>query len=116
MTPEQIEYRYLSLRAWVMSAVWPASMMLLIALLFSMTISEEKLRDQTAVLVGFAALYYCLLRGGHIIMVRSLHRDMLAKYEADYREKLSGLSPKTIGRTISFTLTRIKREILNKEK
>ena len=113
MTPEQIEYRYLSLRCWVFRVVAPATGILLIALIFVHGLDSEKLRDQTAVLIGFAALCYILIRGGHIIMIRSLHRDLLARYEDEYRARLAPLSCDRIHRNIGFVLTRIKRDILD---
>jgi len=116
MTPEQIEYRYLSLRAWIFRTVTPAMILLIIALLLCMGISNEKLKDQSAVLIGFSALYFIIVRGGHIIMVRSLHKDMLEKHEAAYREQLSRLSGTSMPRNISFALARIKREIYNQQK
>jgi cytochrome b subunit of formate dehydrogenase len=116
MTPKQIEYRYLSLHCWLMRVVAPTTGAVLIALFFVHGLSSEKLRDHTAVLVGFAALYFILIRGGHIIMVRSLHNDMLKRYEADYRERLSQLNAQNIRGNISFALTRIKRDILDKAK
>lgn len=116
MTPEQIEHRYLSLRAWIFRTVTPAMTLLIIALLLCMGISSEKLKDQSAALIGFSVLYFIIVRGGHIIMVRSLHKDMLKRHEAAYREKLSHISVDNNPRNISFTLARFKREIYDEKK
>lgn len=98
-----------------MRVVAPTAGALIIALLLCLGLSSEQLRDQTAVLIGFAAIYYILLRGGHIIMIRSLHNDLMAKHEAAYRRLLSDLTPDKIRPNISFTLTRIKRKILDSQ-
>lgn len=116
MTPEHIEHHYLSLRVWVMRIVAPTACAVLIILFLCRGLDDIVLRDHTAVLVAFAALYYCLLRGGHMIMIRSLHIDLLKKHETAYREKLSALSPDHMRRNIGFTLSRIKRDILDQAK
>jgi len=113
MTPEQIEYYYLSLRAWLLRTVGPTAATLCAALLLCRGLLRPELRDHTAVLIGFAALYFVLIRGGHIVMIRSLHKDLLRRYEADYRARLLELSRGKIRRNIGFALTRIKRDILD---
>ncbi len=116
MTAEQIEYHYLSLRVWLLRVVGPSAAALLAGLLLCQGLSNGQLRDQAATLIGFAAIYYCLLRGGHMMMIRSLHMDMLCRYEAAYRAHLSALPKEKRPRNIGFTLTRIKRDILDSQK
>jgi len=116
MTPEQIEYHYLSLRVWLLRVVGPAAAVLITALLLCQGLLRPERRDHIAVLIGFAALYYVLIRGGHIVMIRSLHRDLLRRYETEYRERLLGLTGRKIRRNIGFTLTRIKRDILDSQR
>lgn len=116
MTPEQIEYHFLSLRAWLLRTVGPTAAALCLALLLCRGWLRPDIRDHTAVLIGFAALYYVLIRGGHMVMIRSLHKDMLRRYEAEYRARLSALTADQLRRNIGFTLTRIKRDILDHQK
>lgn len=64
-------------------------------------------------MVGFAALYFTLFRGGHILMIRSLHFDMLRRHPEAYREKLLAFADTNLKRrNLGFTLARIKRDIL----
>ena len=70
--------------------------------------------NHKAVIVGFFVFYFILVRGGHLIMIRSMHFEMKRKYEEAYRERLAYLP---IGqmkrRNIGFTLARIKRELID---
>jgi len=116
MTPEQIEHHYLSLRVWVLRTVLPTMAALIMALLLCAGMSSEKLKDQSAALIGFSALYFMLVRAGHITMVRSLHKDLLEKYETEYRVQLSHLSTENTPRNISFAVARIKRDIYDQQK
>ena len=118
MTPELIERDWLSLRHWLQRCVLPSSVILVIILLLLRWISDDRQAlSHSAVLVGFFTLYFILVRGGHIIMIRSLHFDLLRKHEALYREKLSAVSEhKMSRRNIGFLLARIKREIINTTK
>ena len=114
MSPEAVSYRWLSLRGWCLRTVLPAaaSLIAVLALLRSIGSSETTL-DHTAVMVGFAALYFILFRGGHILMIRSLHVEMMKKYPDAYRGKLARMTRKELRRSnIGFTLARVKRDIL----
>jgi len=115
MTPEALQYDWLSLRYWLRRCVLPSALVLLVIMaalkLTSETASEL---DHKAVLPAFFTLYYVLVRGGHILMIRSLHRDLLKTYAEPYREILSRLDPKTMKRrNIGFTLARIKRKLID---
>jgi hypothetical protein len=64
-------------------------------------------------MVGFAALYFTLFRGGHMMMIRSLHSEMMKKHEDAYRDKLSRMNEGELRRSnLGFTLARVKRDIL----
>ena len=115
MTPELLERDWLSLRYWLLRCVLPSAIVLLIALaLLRLTASSDKYLNHSAVIVGFFAVYFVLVRGGHLIMIRSMHFDMKRKYEEAYRERLAYVP---IGqmkrRNLGFTLARIKRELID---
>jgi len=118
MTPELLERDWLSLRYWLLRCVLPSTLILILVLgLFRVVMDTPSTLNHNAVIVGFFALYFILIRGGHILMIRSLHFDLKRKYEAAYREKLAYLP---IGqmkrRNIGFTLARIKRELIDMPK
>ena len=90
-------------------------MLLLLAVLFLFsTLSEApRFRDHNATIVGFFAFYFVLVRGGHMIMIRSLHKDLMRKHEEAYRYELAAVDPILFRRrSIGFTLAQIKRRIL----
>ena len=50
-------------------------------------------------------------------MMRSLHKELLKKYETRYREILSVMDPDTMKRrNIGFTLARIKRAMIDERR
>jgi len=53
-----------------------------------------------------------------MVMIRSLHQDLMKKYEIAYRYELAAVAPVLFRRrSIGFTLAQIKRRILaNPEK
>lgn len=114
MSPEELSRRYLSLRCWLRRSVLPAALLLLLALGVIATVSpDERARDHLAALVAFTALYFTLFRGGHLIMIRSLHIEMMRHYEDAYREKLSLITDVELDRkNLGFTLAKLKRDIL----
>ena len=114
MSPEALSYRWLSLRCWLLRTVLPAAVMLILVLLLLRSIDPDpKTLDHTSVMVGFSALYFALFRGGHILMIRSLHSEMMKKHAEAYREKLSLFSKGELRRrNLGFTLARVKRDIL----
>lgn len=114
MSPEALSYRWLSLRVWLLRTVLPSALSLVLVLLLLQSIGpDSKTLDHTAVMVGFAALYFTLFRGGHILMIRSLHFDMLRRHPEAYREKLLAFADTNLKRrNLGFTLARIKRDIL----
>lgn len=114
MSPEAVSLRWLSLRCWLIRTVFPAALSLIamLALLRAIRPSDTTL-DHTAVMVGFAALYFILFRGGHMLMIRSLHVEMMKKHEQAYREKLFRMTEQELRRSnLGFTLARVKRDIL----
>ena len=115
MTPELLERDWLSLRYWLQRCVLPSAIVLLVILgLLRLMDSEAVGLNHKAVIVGFFVSYFILVRGGHLIMIRSMHFEMKRKYEEAYRERLAYLP---IGqmkhRNIGFTLARIKRELID---
>ena len=115
MTPELLERDWLSLRYWLTRCVLPSMMFLLGALILLRMIDADMSNlNHNAVIVGFFVFYFVLVRGGHIIMVRSLHFELKRKYEDHYREKLAYVPIGQIKRrNIGFTLARIKRELID---
>ena len=115
MTPELLERDWLSLRYWLQRCVLPSAMFLILALiLLRMIDADISNLNHNAVIVGFFVFYFILIRGGHIIMIRSLHFELKRKYEDAYREKLAYVPIGQIRRrNIGFTLARIKWELIN---
>jgi len=114
MTPEFLIANYLCLRVWLQRIVLPTMLALLGFLyLFSVISEAPRFRDHNATIVGFFAFYFVLVRGGHMIMIRSLHKDLMKKHEAAYRYELAAVDPVLFRmRSIGFTLAQIKRRIL----
>ncbi len=114
MTPETLIEEFLSLRVWLQRIVLPTMLCLLVCLYLFSSISETpRFRDQNATIVGFFAFYFILIRGGHLVMIRSLHKDLMKKHEDAYRYELTAIDPILFRkRTIGFTLAQIKRRIL----
>ena len=113
MTIGELERDVLSLRCWVRRVVLPTSLVLLALLvLMSARGLETKALDHISALVGFFALYFVLVRGGHLVMIRSLHAELKRKYPDDYAERLSSL-PSLRGRNAGFALARIKRDMIH---
>ena len=114
MTPESLIANYLSLRVWLQRIVLPTMLALLVFLYLFAAISEApRFRDHNATIVGFFAFYFVLVRGGHMVMIRSLHRDLMKKHEAAYRYELAAVNPILFRmHSIGFTLAKIKRRIL----
>ena len=114
MTPEAISRRWLSLRCWLQRSVLPGSLgVIAFVLLVQQFGASERTVDHAAALIGFAGLYFALFRGGHILMLRSLHSEMMRRHEEAYRAKLARLSEGELRRSnLGFTLARIKRDIL----
>ncbi|GHA93443.1 hypothetical protein GCM10009069_15640 [Algimonas arctica] len=114
MSPEAVSRRWLSLRCWLIRTVCPAAIALIVVLglLRALGPSETTL-DHTAVMVGFAALYFTLFRGGHMLMIRSLHSEMMKNHPDAYRGKLARMTQGDLRRrNLGFTLARVKRDIL----
>ncbi|MEP3890858.1 MAG: hypothetical protein ABJN69_10340 [Hellea sp.] len=115
MTPELLERDWLSLRYWLQRCVLPSAIVLLAILAFLRLIgSETSELNHNSLIVGFFIAYFVLIRGGHIIMIRSLHFELKRKYDAAYRERLGYVPIGQIKRrNIGFTLARIKRELID---
>ena len=118
MTPEMLIAEYMSLRVWLQRIVLPAMVCLLVCLyMYAALYEAPDRRDHAATVMGFFAFYFALIRGGHMIMIRSLHYDLMKKYEIEYRYELAAVSPVLFRRkTIGFTLAQIKRQILEDTK
>ena len=118
MTPETLVENHLSLRVWLQRSVLPAMLCLLVFLyMFSILSNEPRFRNHSAAIISFFAVYFILIRGGHMIMIRSLHKDLMQKHEAAYRYELSAVDPILFRRkSLGFTLAQIKRRILEDAK
>lgn len=118
MTPEMLERDWLSFRFWAVKCVLPTAVALLVILgLFAFVTDNAKDLNHNAVIVGFFSLYFVLVRGGHLIMVRSLHQELMRKYCDAYTHKLGYIPQGQIKRrNIGFTLARIKRELMMEER
>lgn len=114
MTPETLIAKHLCLRVWLQRIVLPTMVVLLVCLyVFSSLSDAPRFRDNNATIVGFFAFYFVIVRGGHIIMIRSLHNDLMKSYQAAYRYELAAVDPVLFRRkSIGFTLAQIKRRIL----
>lgn len=114
MTPETLSDSWLSLRCWLLRTVFPAATALVAVLAILRLIGpDQRTLDHTAAMIGFAALYFTLFRGGHMLMIRSLHTEMMRKHPDAYREKLSAMPAAQLRRrNLGFTLARVKRDIL----
>ncbi len=116
MTFDVLEIDYLSLRAWVRRCIYPSLICLIGALLFlRLSVVSERVLDQGALITAFFAIYFILVRSGHILMIRSLHFDLKRRFEAAYAEQLAHLPRSLKGYNIGFTLARIKRELMGKD-
>lgn len=117
MTPEALHRDWLSLRCWLTRCVLPSTVVLIAILaLLSFTRTSVRELDHNALLVTFFTVYFILIRGGHILMIRSLHRELMRKYETEYRESLSFFTPISMKRrNVGFTLARLKREFVDKK-
>ena len=118
MTAKELEQDWLSLRCWLLRCVGPAAIVLLITLgAFRMITNRPQMLDQNAVIVGFFILYFILVRGGHMLMIRSMHHELLSKYEQPYKARLAALPRRGKGflqrrSNIGFTLAKIKRDLI----
>ncbi len=114
MTPLELERGFLSMRCWLQRIVLPSAGVLAVTLLlFGRITRDHTILDHNAVIVGFFILYFVLVRGGHLIMIRSMHKDLLKKYEKPYKARLAAMPSETFRRrNLGFTLARIKRELI----
>lgn len=114
MTPFELERGFLSLRCWLQRVVLPcAAILAFTLLLFGWITKDSKTLDHNAVIIGFFILYFVLVRGGHLIMIRSMHKDMLKKYEEPYTARLAAMPKKGFRRrNLGFTLAKIKRDLI----
>jgi len=114
MTPETLVRNHLSLRYWGQHIVLPSMLVLLVLLFVLSAMSEaERFRDHSATIIGFFVFYFVILRGGHIVMIRSLHKELLTKHEEAYRFELAAVHPILFKKkSLGFTLAQIKRRIL----
>lgn len=114
MTPEILVKNHLCLRIWLQRIVLP-TMLVLVACLYAFSAISDapRFRDHNATIVGFFAFYFVLVRGGHMLMIRSLHKDLMKSHEAPYRYELAAVDPILFRRrSLGGTLAQIKRRIL----
>lgn len=117
MTTYELEKHWLSLKYWVRSSVLPITLLLLLMLLLlKFWFTDLSSQNHNSLIIGFFCFYFILIRGGHLIMIRSMHFELKKKYGDAYNERLSYL-PRDLRRyNIGFTLARIKRDLVNMKK
>ena len=113
MTLAMLERDWLSLRFWLLRCVLPSVLILLAVLAILKLISPTpRSLDHRAVIAGFFALYYMVLRGGHLLMIRSLHQELRRKNHDAYAALLAQLNPDHIkARKLGGILAQMKYEI-----
>ena len=117
MTATELELRWLSLRYWLRASVLPIALVLLVTLLIlKQIISHPPYLDQSAALIAFFSLYFALIRGGHLIMIRSMHFDLKTTYGDRYERRLAKLPTDLRQINLGFSLARIKRELIHNSK
>ena len=100
-----------------MGCVLPSALTLCMTLfLFKLVTRDPSILNHNAVIVGFFIFYFVLIRGGHLIMIRSLHKELKTKYAEAYIGKLAALPPKFRKRNLGFTLASMKRDLINESK
>ena len=114
MTPEPLIREWLSLRALLMRCVLPSAVILLALLLLARwALGAGSSLNHNAVIIGFFITYFILFRGGHMVMMRTLHFELMRKYEVSYRELLGYVPIGQVKRyNLGFTLARIKRDCI----
>lgn len=119
MTVLELERDVLSFRTWLTRTVLPTAVVVAAVLAWlgaggggEAASGAQSPLDHKAVIVGFFGLYYVLVRGGHLVMVRSLHSELKRKYPEAYAERLAAL-PSLKGRNAGFALARLKRGMID---
>lgn len=113
MTVSELERDVLSLGCWVRRTILPTALVLLVVLvILKSTADTQRALNHSAVLVGFFAIHFILVRGGHILMIRSLHSELKRAYPEPYAERLARL-PNLRGRNAGFALARLKRRMID---
>lgn len=114
MSSRDLETKWLSLRAWLQRCVLPAAVMLIAMMMcLRVTLQAGRYQDQTSLIIGFSLLYFVLIRGGHLIMIRSMHFDLKKSYGKKYEARLAALPQNLKGHNLGFTLARIKRDLIH---
>lgn len=114
MTSYELETQHLSLHYWLTRCVLPAALLLLVLLaLLPQFITVELYKDQTSAVFGFFILYFVLVRGGHLIMIRSMHFELKQTYGEAYDECLMSLPANMHRHNLGFSLARIKRRLID---
>jgi len=113
MSSDDLERRWLSLRYWLLRCVLPSVCILVLILLVLRWISDNPaVLNHNAVIVGFFTLYFILVRGGHMLMIRSLNTELKQTFGPAYEARLANWPAKTMRRrNIGFTLAQIKRDL-----
>ena len=114
MTSQGLETYWLSLRVWLKRCVLPSAITLaLLVASLRLFLRDGIYRDQTSLIFGFFMLYFVLVRGGHMLMIRSMHFDLKKTYGDKYAQRLKRLPTDLRRNNIGFTLARIKRELID---
>lgn len=112
MTYQDIEQNWLSLRYWLIRVVLPSALFCLLCMAYlKFRTDSDQFRDHAAVIIGFFTAYFILVRGGHLVMIRSMHFDLKKRYGDKYAKRLAQLPKNGRNQNIGFALARIKREL-----
>ena len=113
MTFAELEHDVLSVRMWMRRTVLPVALLLLVVLAAMWQASGSRAElDHLSLFVALMALWFVLVRGGHLLMVRSLHKELKSNYPEPYAERLAPI-PHLRRRNAGFTLARIKRALID---
>ena len=113
MTFRELERDVLSVHVWLRRTVLPTALVLVgVLLILRRSTSNVAELDHLSMFVSLMALWFVLVRGGHLLMVRSLHQEMKLKFEEAYAERLAKL-PSLRRRNAGFALARIKRSLID---
>jgi len=117
MTPEFLEQHFLSTRYWIKTSLVPSVICLLLALLIIRVATVDRYDlNHAAVILAFFAIFFVLVRGGHIYMIRTMHFDLMKTYAGVYPKKLKQLPKDMRRQNLGFALARIKSELIHQKR
>jgi len=121
VTVDYLENHYLTLRFWLRRYVLPTGLILIALLLLARFISGPTKESATelnniSAILGFFSLYFVLVRGGHLYMIRSMHFQLKTEFAAVYPLSLQELPRQIKIRQLGAALARIKANLYRRTK